>query len=307
MAIHPQTAIGQVDLTIADLDRSLAFYTDTLGFRILHQHARSAALSANGEQPLVFLTEAAGAQPQPAGTTGLYHFAILVPSRADLGRSLRRLHETGYSLSGASDHYVSEALYLDDPDGNGIEIYRDRPKTEWPARDGSPQMGNAQLDAQGILEAAERDGRAWDGLAPETRIGHVHLHVGDLAAAEAFYVGVLGFEVMQRLEGQALFVSAGGYHHHIGLNTWAGVGAPAPLPGSAGLREYAIELPDVAALEAVIAQLGRAGVLSERRVAGAALRDPWGNGIVLHTVPVDTAEESASGLKNSQAERSQSR
>ncbi len=301
MAIHPQTAIGQVSLTIADLDRSLAFYTDTLGFRILQQEGRSAVLTANGEQPLVFLTEEAGARPQPAGTTGLYHFAILVPSRVDLGRSLRRLLETGYSLSGASDHYVSEALYLDDPDGNGIEIYRDRPKAEWPARDGSLQMGNAQLDAQGILEEAERDGHAWDGLAPETRIGHMHLHVGDLAAAEAFYVGVLGFEVMQRWAGQALFVSAGGYHHHIGLNTWAGVGAPPPPPGSAGLREYVIELPDAAALEEVLARMDRSGVLSERQAAGAALRDPWGNGIVLHTVPVDTAEESVSRLKNSQA------
>lgn len=301
MAIHPQTAIGQVSLTIADLDRSVAFYTDTLGFRILHQDGLSAALTANGEQPLVFLTEEAGAQPQPAGTTGLYHFAILVPSRADLGRSLRRLHETGYSLSGASDHYVSEALYLDDPDGNGIEIYRDRPKAKWPARDGNLQMGNAQLDAQGILEEAERNGRAWDGLAPETRIGHIHLHVGDLAAAEAFYVGVLGFEVMQRWAGQALFVSAGGYHHYIGLNTWAGVGAPPPPPGSAGLREYAIELPDAAALEEVIERMDRAGVLSERQAAGATLRDPWGNGIVLHSVPVDTAEESVSGLTNSQA------
>ncbi|MDQ3328751.1 MAG: VOC family protein, partial [Chloroflexota bacterium] len=161
MKIHPHTSIGQVHLTVADLDRSVAFYTDTLGFRILLRDEGSAGLTANGEEPLVTLTEEAGAQPQPAGTTGLYHFAILAPTRAALGRSLQHLLETGYPLSGASDHHVSEALYLDDPDGNGIEIYRDRPRVEWPARDGVVQMGNAQLDTPGILADAEQEGLTW--------------------------------------------------------------------------------------------------------------------------------------------------
>ncbi|MBA2362236.1 MAG: VOC family protein [Chloroflexia bacterium] len=162
-------------------------------------------------------------------------------------------------------------------------------------------MGNAQLDTPGILADAVQEGHAWAGLAPETRIGHIHLHVGDLATAEEFYVGVLGFDVMLRLAGQALFISAGGYHHHIGLNTWAGVGAPPPPPGSAGLRDYAIEVPDAAALEEVLAQLDRAGVLCERNATSVALRDPWGNGIVIRSLAVDDTEESESGLTFQQA------
>jgi len=301
MTIHPQTSVGQVHLTVADLDRSVAFYTDILGFRNPERDAASAVLTANGEEPLVTLTEETGARPQPTGTTGLYHFAILAPTRSALGRSLQHLLETGYPLSGASDHFVSEALYLNDPDGNGIEIYRDRPRVEWPARDGLVQMGNAQLDTPGILADAVQEGHAWAGLAPETRIGHIHLHVGDLATAEEFYVGVLGFDVMLRLAGQALFISAGGYHHHIGLNTWAGVGAPPPPSGSAGLRDYAIEVPDAAALEEVLAQLDRADVLCERNATSAALRDPWGNGIVIRSLAVDDTEESESGLTFQQA------
>ncbi len=135
MTIHPQSSVGQVHLTVADLDRSVAFYTDILGFRNPERDAASAVLTANGEELLITLTEEGGARPQPASTTGLYHFAILVPTRAALGRSLQYLLETGYPLSGASDHFVSEALYLNDPDGNGIEIYRDRPRVKWPGRD----------------------------------------------------------------------------------------------------------------------------------------------------------------------------
>ncbi len=282
MSIHPDTSIGYTHLTVADLSRSLDFYTNTLGFRLLSQEWDTAALGVDGETPLLYLTELPGAQPQPEGTTGLYHFAILVPSRADLGRSLRRLLEKEYPLVGASDHLVSEALYLDDPDGNGIEIYRDRPRIEWPMQGSEVRMANAPLDGDGILAEAERDGRPWQGMAPGTRIGHIHLHVGDLQAAEEFYTGVLGFDVMQRwTAGGALFVSAGGYHHHIGLNIWAGVVAPPPPPNTAGLRLYTIQLPDDAARAEVAARLKAAGVPVEHQDGALSLRDPWQNTILL--------------------------
>jgi len=221
-SIHPDTTVGPVALTVADLARSEDFYTGVLGFRAIERGDRALTLAAGGAVPLLRLVEQPGARPKPQRATGLYHFAILVPSRLDLARALRHLAEQRYPLTGASDHLVSEALYLDGPDGNGIEIYRDRPRDEWPHANGQLQMAVDPLDVDGILGELARDDRPWDGLAPQTRIGHIHLHVADLRAAEAFYSGVLGFDVMLRYGAGALFISAGGYHHHIGLNTWAG-------------------------------------------------------------------------------------
>jgi catechol 2,3-dioxygenase len=280
-SIHPDTSIGSVHLTVADLERSERFYSDTLGFRALERNNSTLTLSADGTTPLLELNELPGARPKPARATGLYHFAILVPSRLDLARSLRRLAEKRYRLTGASDHLVSEALYLDDPDGNGIEIYRDRPRDEWPRINGQLQMATDPLDIDGILSELERDDRSWDGLAPATRIGHMHLHVADLAAAEAFYSGLLGFDVMVHYGRSALFVSAGGYHHHIGLNIWAGVGAPPPPAGSAGLRHFIVRLPDASAREAVAARVREAGVAIEELEEGVLIRDPSENAVVL--------------------------
>lgn len=280
MSIHPQTEIGRVHLEVSDLERSLNFYTELIGFQHLEGADGAATLSADGKTPLLMLTERPGARPRPRNTTGLYHFAILLPSRADLGHSLRRLIEAGYPL-GSSDHLVSEALYLDDPDANGIEIYRDRPRSEWRWQDGAVAMANDPLDFEGILAAAESDGRAWQGLPARTRIGHIHLHVGDIAGAEAFYSGVLGFDVVARLAGSALFISAGGYHHHIGLNTWAGQGAPRPPAGSAGLRYYTVEVPGAAELERLTSELERAAHPVVRETGSVSLEDPWGNGIRL--------------------------
>src|SRR5262249_53780909 len=158
------------------------------------------------------------------------------------------------------DHLVSEALYLDDPDGNGIEIYRDRPRAEWPRSGGRIRMATDPLDLDGIVAELDRDDRPWDGLAPATVIGHVHLHVADLRAAEAFYHGVLGFDIITNYGGSALFVSAGGYHHHLGLNTWAGVGAPPSPADAAGLRRFAVVLPDPGALEQVAARVRQASI-----------------------------------------------
>jgi catechol 2,3-dioxygenase len=271
--------IGAVHLTISNLDRSVAFYQSRLGFEVHRQEGGSAVLGAGGPDLLV-LSESESA-PRVHGTTGLYHFAILVPSRADLGRALRRLVDTRTVLQGASDHGVSEALYLADPDGNGIEIYRDRPREQWPFVPGGLRMGADPLDLDGIL--AEPDGGTNVGLAAATVIGHVHLHVSHLDAAERFYVGVLGFDVMQRYGPSALFVSAGGYHHHIGLNTWAGVGAPPQPVGAIGLEHFVVELPDAAALGDTAERLDAAGVASDRDGRTLRTHDPSGNGVKFWT------------------------
>jgi catechol 2,3-dioxygenase len=281
--MDPAAHIGAVHLTISNLDRSVAFYESRLGFAVHRREDRRAHLGAGGPDLLV-LSESAAA-PRVHGVTGLYHFAILVPSRADLGRALRRLVDTRTVLQGAADHGVSEALYLADPDGNGIEIYRDRPREQWPfvglpagasATAGNAlRMGADPLDLDGIL--AEPDGTTPHGLGPLTVIGHVHLHVSHLEAAERFYVGVLGFDLMQRYGPSALFVSAGGYHHHIGLNTWAGVGAPPPPAGAIGLEFFVVELPDAAALGDTAARLDAAGVPSERDDRTLRTHDPSGN------------------------------
>jgi len=284
--MDPAAHIGAVHLTISNLDRSVQFYESRLGCAVHRREGRTAVLGAGGADLLVF-SESETA-PRVRGTTGLYHFAILVPSRADLGRALRRLVDTRTVLQGASDHGVSEALYLADPDGNGIEIYRDRPREQWPFT-GSPgalakaglRMGADPLDLDGIL--AEPDDTAHSGLAPATVIGHMHLHVSHLDAAERFYVGVLGFDVTQRYGPGALFVSAGGYHHHIGLNTWAGVGAPPPPAGAIGLEHFVVELPDAAALGDTADRLDAAGVASERDDRTLRTHDPSGNAVKFWT------------------------
>jgi catechol 2,3-dioxygenase len=270
--IDPLTHIGAVTLRVSDLSRSIEFYTETIGLVLASRQGGLAELATPDGLPMLRLEEHPGAKPRPRRSTGLYHFAILTPTRAALGMSLRRLAERGYPLHGAADHLVSEALYLDDPHMNGIEIYRDRPKSEWEFDGNSVRMANEPVD----LELLLRDGGdgAWTGLAPGTTMGHIHLHVRDLDEAEAFYCGVLGFDVMLRWPPSALFVSAGGYHHHIGLNTWAGVGAPPPPSDAAGLVNFEIVLPDVTEVER---RLVAAGV----KVADETLSDPSGNGIRL--------------------------
>jgi catechol 2,3-dioxygenase len=273
--MHPETTIDSVHLTIADLDRSVRFYEAQLGFTIHRRDEPTAWLGAGGDDLLV-VTENERA-PRVRGTTGLYHFAVLVPSRAELARSLQRLVETGTAMQGFADHGVSEALYLADPDGNGIEIYRDRPRTDWPFVGGRLRMGTDPLDIDDLLREVTGGPGAWTGLAAETRIGHVHLHVSRLSDAERFYVEVLGFEVMQRYAGTALFVAAGGYHHHIGLNTWAGVGAPPPPAGAIGLRHFVVRLPTEAAIGELEQRLRTARVALEAVDGDLLIRDPARN------------------------------
>jgi len=280
-SIHPDTTVGPVYLTISDLGRSEGFYRDVLGFKTLSRQDNTLTLTADGASPLLILKEKPGVRPKPRHTTGLYHFAILVPNRADLARSLRRLLDLDYPLQGASDHRVSEALYLADPDGNGIEIYRDRPRATWPNQDGQVQMSIDPLDTEELLAELKEDDRSWDGLPPSTIIGHIHLQVADLRQAEAFYHSVLGFDIMLRYGPSALFLSAGGYHHHIGLNTWAGVGAPSPLPDTVGLRQFVVALPNRDELARVVKRIQRANIVAEQTASGVLIRDPSQNGVML--------------------------
>ena len=277
MAIHPDTDIGTVRLTVSGLERSRDFYGRALGLRATERDDGTLALGVDGNTPLIELTGDASASLRPRRATGLYHLAVLLPTRRDLAVALRRLAEARVPLDGASDHLVSEALYLHDPDRNGIEIYRDRPREEWPHVDGSLEMATLPLDIHDLLTELQ-PASANDSVAPEgTRIGHVHLQVADLDAAEAFYSGVLGFDVMVKGYAGALFVSAGGYHHHIGLNTWQSLGAGAPRTGSIGLRSFEVALPDAEEFDRVLERVNEAGIEAERSNGAALVRDPSGN------------------------------
>ena len=265
--------LGVVRLQIADLARSIAWYADVLGFRVLDRAPGRAVLGEADGVPLLELAERAGARPAPRrGRLGLYHFAVLLPDRASLGRLLEHLGRIG-AYAGSADHLVSEALYLTDPDGLGVEVYADRPRSSWSVAGGELVMATDPLDVAGVLAAG--GGVTWSGLPAGTTVGHVHLHVGDLEAAARFYHHGLGLDAVVRSYPGALFLSAGGYHHHLGLNTWAGASAASPGPADARLLEWTIEqrAPDV---EAAAASLAAAGYAVEWSGADALVNDPWG-------------------------------
>lgn len=278
-AIHPKTQIGLVSLKVADFDRSLPFYSRNIGLKLLRQDGKTAVFGT-AERPLLELIEQPGATP-PGGTTGLYHFALLVPNRLELARIFKNMVETRTQFQGFSDHSVSEAIYLGDPDGNGIEIYRDRKQNEWPMQNGRLQMNTLPLDLEGLLGELNGRNTPWTGIHPGTVMGHIHLHIRDLDEAEAFYCDILGFDRIMRYGAAAGFVSAGGYHHHIGLNTWAGKGIPAAPPESAGLHFYKILLPNQAALDATSQRLTANNVPYESNSSKIIVRDPSQNEIHL--------------------------
>lgn len=274
------TALGAIELTVADLDALQAYYEHAIGLHPLDASDGRVRLGASASGPaLVELVGDPDAPPRPPSTTGLFHLALLVPSRADLARAVRRVAGAGASFTGASDHLVSEALYLRDPEGNGIEIYRDRPREQWRRVGGELAMATEPLDLDGVmseLPPADPGELQDDRMDPASVLGHVHLQVADIAASEAFYVGVLGFDATVRGYPGALFVSAGGYHHHLGLNTWAGAGAASPPPGARGLRRLQIVLDDDA-IEQVAQRVRGAGIAAEREDGALHITDPSGN------------------------------
>jgi catechol 2,3-dioxygenase len=282
-AIHPETSIGTVRLTVSDLDRSRGFYEQAIGLQSAERDDGTLAFGVAGEHPLVELRVERSAPRLDRRATGLFHLAVLVPSRIDLGFALARLAEARWPLDGASDHLVSEALYLSDPDGNGIEIYRDRPREQWPRANGSLAMDTLPLDLDSVLGELGGARELQPLVPPGTEIGHVHLQVSDIREAEDFYSGVVGFEVMVRGYPGALFVSAGGYHHHLGLNTWHSAGAAPPAPGAVGLRSFEITLPNPQELERLLERVSAAGVELQQDADGSLIRDPSGNALLLRS------------------------
>jgi catechol 2,3-dioxygenase len=278
-SLPPDTALGPVQLTVADLPGATAFYERVVGLREVAREGGLVRLGTADGAPLVELASRPGAPPRARRSSGLFHVALLLPARADLARALCRVVAAGWPLAGASDHLVSEALYLSDPEGNGIEIYRDRPREQWTRRDGELEMATLPLDLDAVvaeLAPDERGGGEDAGMPGGTRIGHVHLQVSDLAAAGRFYGETLGFEVTVRSYPGALFLAAGGYHHHVGLNTWASAGGPPAVPGARGLRWLTVALPDRAALGAAAARLDAAGTPLREEDAAILATGPFG-------------------------------
>ena len=271
--------LGAATLTVSDLARSVAFYETVVGLRVLARGGGAASLGGAGGAAILELVERAGATPKPRAAAGLFHVAILLPERRDLAVALARLRRRGVRL-GASDHLVSEALYLDDPDGNGLEIYRDRPRADWRFENGRVRMATEPLNAPDLLALLAGDEDLDAPTPADTRIGHVHLQVGDLEAARAFWVDALGFAPTTTYPG-ALFVSAGGYHHHVALNVWSSRGGGAPPADSAGLRGFEAVLPAAADVAAAAARVSAAGFATDAVDGGFAAADPWGARIVV--------------------------
>lgn len=272
------TRLGTARLQVADLERSLDFYTRVLGLRVLARHEGAATLGAVGAQHAILELRGGASKPVPrGGRQGLFHFAILLPDRASLGRFLVHLSDIG-ERAGASDHLVSEAIYLSDPDGLGIEVYADRPRDTWRQEGRELTMATIPLDARAVAEAAA--GEPWAGMPAGTTLGHMHLHVGSLEEARAFYHDALGLDLIVWSYSGALFFSAGGYHHHLGTNVWA-KGQPSAAPDEARLLDWEIVLPDAAAVDAARGSLESRGHLGVRGGAGWSFRDPWGTQLTL--------------------------
>ena len=276
------TTLGRVRLQVADLARSLSYYERVLGLRVLAREPSAAVLGTLGGAPLVELRELPGATPVPHnGRLGLYHFAILLPDRAALGAFVAHLAAIGVR-AGMSDHLVSEAIYLTDPDGLGIEVYADRPRSAWKHEGRQLVMATEPLDVRDVVSAA--GGVAWAGMPVGTRLGHVHLFVADLDAGERFYHVGLGLDKVVWSYPGALFLSAGGYHHHLGTNTWARHASPATAH-DARLLDWEIVLPAATDVSAAAASLATQGVVVEWDTDGASVRDPWGTTLRLVSAP----------------------
>jgi catechol 2,3-dioxygenase len=267
--LSSDTHIGRVRLRVGDLERSLAFYRGLLGLNVSQDEGSTLTLGN-----LLVLEEHPGIARRPARpvTTGLYHVALLVPDRRELGRSLLGLKRAGYPLRGMSDHAVSESLYLDDPDGNGLEIYADRPRSTWPIRDGVVQMTVDPMDVEGVIAAGRERPEPWTGLPLRTVVGHVHFTVSQLGPAVAFYRDVIGFDVMMSIPS-LVAVSAGGYHHHLNLNTWAGERPGRDSDRVAGLSGWELRVPDEKARKALVERVTAAGALSSSS-SGVDATDP---------------------------------
>jgi catechol 2,3-dioxygenase len=272
-----ETELGPVHLTVADLERSTAYYGEAIGLRVLHREQGRAALGVDRRE-LIVLVEEQGAKAAP-GSTGLFHLALLLPTREDLARWLQHAIKERIPLTGASDHAVSEALYLRDPDQHGIEIYADRPRRTWEGRV-EALMTSMPLDANDLLSASVAD-EHFAGLPEGTVMGHVHLKVSNLSETETFYADLVGMERTATIPGAAVFLSAGGYHHHVAGNIWESAGNGPPPEGAAALRHATLVLPSSAERDSLLERLAAGGVETESSPDGPLVRDPSGNRLLL--------------------------
>jgi catechol 2,3-dioxygenase len=288
-SIHPATRIGSVHLTVSNLKRQLAFYQQVIGLQLHWQEGSLATLGAGGKD-LLHLYEQPGARRYP-GTTGIYHFAILLPDRRELARAIGRLFTLRYP-NAPTDHILTKTTYLEDPEGNTIELYAESPEDgTWGVNngtfftrraDGSPSDGREPLDVQALLRHLSPQDSLDDPMPLQTTIGHVHLYVADLYLSRDFYHNVIGFDVMGVARAFRMgFVSAGGYHHHVGFNTWMGEGAPPPPSGALGLRYFTVVLPDQAELDNVMRRVRQAGLIAQALDGGWLVKDPSQNGVLL--------------------------
>jgi len=266
-------------LTITNLDRSLDFYQNRLGLQLISQDLDNVYLGVM-DRVLVVLKEIPAARPS-LNTTGLYHFAIRVPSRLELAKSVKRIADLQTPVQGFADHLVSEAVYLSDPDGIGIEIYRDRPREQWQYVNGQLKMATDPLDLDGIFGELTDHTEEWAGLHPATTMGHIHLRVAQIVPAENFYRDVIGYDLTLQYGPIASFLAAGGYHHHIGINTWAGVGLLPPQAHTTGLRWFTIQFHGDQELNRTINRVRKAGLQLDKFDGGWLVRDPSSNGVLL--------------------------
>jgi catechol 2,3-dioxygenase len=277
--VPPDTTVGAVHLTVADLDRSIDYYEHAVGLGV-HERGSDRARLGTGGDDLLVLHEVSGAYPAD-GYSGLYHFALLVPERVDLARWLAHAVRDRVPLTGLSDHFVSEAIYLRDPDHHGIEIYWDRPREVWEGQVGQ-RLTTMPLDTTSLLsEIGDPMSAGFDGLPGGTVMGHVHLRVANVPDAVSFYRDTVGFGLMAALGGHAAFLSAGGYHHHLGANSWESVGRPQAPDGYATLRQMTIVLPDAESRDQVAARIADAGQHPVVTDDGVAVSDPSGNPVLL--------------------------
>lgn len=288
-SIHPATGVGPVSLTVANLENQILFYEKAMGFKLHWRKEKTAALGT-GERELLRLNEAPNLKKY-RGVTGLYHFAVLFPNRRELAIAMARLFALKVRNS-PTDHVMTKTTYLDDPEGNGIELYAESPEDgSWTLKDGKYETrwadgrwsdGREPLDVDALFKHLKEDDKLDAPIPSETKMGHVHLHVRDIPEALDFYHGVLGFDIMGHArEFHMAFVSAGGYHHHIGLNTWQGEGAPPPPADAVGLRHFTVDFPNQPALDEVVARVEKAGISYNQTEDGLLLYDPSQNGVVL--------------------------
>jgi catechol 2,3-dioxygenase len=271
--------LGPVVLTVRDLDRMANFYQQAIGMKMLQRRGGSLHLGVR-DRALLILEENPRAH-KPILTTGLYHAAILLPSRIDLAAHLRHLMQSSIRLDGMADHLVSEAIYLSDPEGNGIELYHDRPRAQWPVERGALRMATNPLNFEGLLAELKVQEISWQGLPGNTTVGHVHLRVSDLDRSEGFYRDILGMDVMTRFGQSASFLSYNGYHHHIGLNTWESRGAPAPTPGELGLKHLTLHAPSIEIWRKIYEFVILQTASQDASVEGLRMLDPSGNTLLI--------------------------